>query len=52
MCPQTSSFISIGPKLAGPQSYRFLRVGTLKNRSVFSSNFRWRHFTNALLCLF
>lgn len=51
MCPQTYSCISIGPKLAGQQFYRFLCVGTLKVHSVFSSNFRRRHFTNALLCL-
>jgi len=23
MCPQTSTYLSIGPKFAGPQSHRF-----------------------------
>jgi len=50
MCPQTPSFMSIGPKFVGPQSYKFLHVDTLKNPSVFTFNFRLRHFSNALLC--
>ena len=50
-CPQILRFLGTAPTFALPQAFRFSSVGTLKNPSVFSWKCKWRHFTNAFLCL-
>jgi MFS family permease len=43
-----NSFQIIAPTFGRSQSFSFLSVGTLKPSSVFSVNWKWRLFTNAI----
>jgi hypothetical protein len=52
ICPQTVNTQGTVPKFIWPQSFRFLRVGTLKSRSIFISNGKWQDISPThFLCL-
>ena len=43
----TICFLGTAPTFGRPRSFRFLSVGTVKNPSVLSSDWKWRDFSNA-----